>query len=149
LDIWIIFKVRHSTWVSNMVYVRKKSREVRICIDFKNLNFALEKDNYLVPPLEQILQLVSRSKLFSRLDDFLGYNQVLLVEPKRLKATFWTKWGTYAYRQIPFSLMNVGDKFQREMDIAFKGLICQSVVVYLNDVTVYSKNWEDHPKHLK
>jgi hypothetical protein len=55
----------------------------------------------------------------------------------------------YAYRRIPFGLMNAGDTFQREMDITFKGLIGQSVVVYLDDVTVYSKKREDHPKHLK
>jgi hypothetical protein len=50
---------------------------------------------------------------------------------------------------MPFGLMNAGATFQREMDIYFKGLIGQSVVVYLDDVTVYSKKWEDHLKHLK
>jgi hypothetical protein len=54
-----------------------------------------------------------------------------------------------AYRRIPFSLMNAGAMFQREMDIAFKGLISQSMVVYLDDVTVYLKKREDHLKHLK
>jgi hypothetical protein len=66
-----------------------------------------------------------------------------------LKTTFRTKWGTYTYRRIPFGLVNVGATFQRDMDIAFKGLISQSMVVYLDDVTVYSKKKEDHPKHLK
>jgi hypothetical protein len=55
----------------------------------------------------------------------------------------------YAYRRIPFSLMNAGAIFQRVMDIAFKGFISQSVVVYVDDVTVYSKKREDHLKHLK
>jgi hypothetical protein len=99
--------------------------------------------------MEQILQLVSGSQLFSLLDGFSGYNQVLVAEPDRLKTTFQTKWGTYAYRRIPFGLMNTGATFHRVMDIYFKGLIGQSVVVYLDDVTVYSKKREDHPKHLK
>jgi hypothetical protein len=59
------------------------------------------------------------------------------------------KWGTYAYHRIPFGLINVGATFQREMDIAFKGLIGHSVVIYLDDVTIYSKQRVDHPKHLK
>jgi hypothetical protein len=88
LDARIIFKVRHLTWVSNMVPVRKKSGEIRICIDFRNLNRASDKDNYPVPPMEQILQLVSGSELFSLLDGFSGYNQVLVAELDRLKTTF-------------------------------------------------------------
>ena len=74
LDAKIIFKVRHSEWVSNMVPVRKKSREIRLCVDFRNLNCASDKDNYPVPPMEQILQMVSGSELFSLLDGFSGYN---------------------------------------------------------------------------
>jgi hypothetical protein len=70
LDARIIFKVHHSTWVSNMVPIRKKSGEIRICIDFWNLNRASDKDNYPVPPMEQILQLISGSEMFSLLDGF-------------------------------------------------------------------------------
>ena len=68
--------------------MRKKSGEMRICVDFQNLNRASDKDNYLVPPMEQILQMVSGSELFSLLDGFLGYNQVLVVEQVKLKTTF-------------------------------------------------------------
>ena len=58
LDTKIIFKVRHSEWVANLVLVRKKSGEIILCVDFQNLNKASEKDNYPVPPMEQILQMV-------------------------------------------------------------------------------------------
>ena len=85
LDAIIIFKVRHSEWVSNLVLVRKKSREIRLCVDFRNLNCSSDKDNYPVPPMEQILQIVSGSELFSLLDIFSGYNQVLVAEEDRLK----------------------------------------------------------------
>ena len=83
------------------------------------MNTTSNKDNYPVPPMEQILQMVSGSELFSLLDVFLGYNQVLVVEQDRLKTTFRTKWGTFAYRRMPFGLINVGATFQSEMDIAF------------------------------
>ena len=72
LDARIIFKVRHSEWVSNLVLVRKKSHEIRICVDFRNLNRASDKDNYPVPPMEQILQMVSGSELFSLLNGCSG-----------------------------------------------------------------------------
>ena len=108
LDARIIFKFRHSKWVSNLVPVRKKSGEIRLCIDFRNLNRASDKDNYPVPPMEQLLQMVSSSELFSLLDGFSIYNQMLVAEEDRLKTTFRTKWGTFAYRRMPFVLINAG-----------------------------------------
>ena len=144
LDAKIIFRVRHSEWVANLVPVRKKSGEIKLCVDFRNLNHASDKYNYPVPPMEQILQMVLVFELFSLLDGFSGYNQVLVAEQDRLKTTFRTKWGTFSYRRMPFGLINVGATFQREMDIAFWGLIGHSVVFYLDDVTVFSKNIENH-----
>ena len=129
LDARIIFKVRHSEWVSNLVPVRNKSVEIRLCMDFRNLNRTSDKDNYPVPPMEQILQIVLGSELFSLLDGFSGYSQVLVAEEDRLKTTFRTKRGTFAYRKMPFGLINARATFQRAMDIAFRGLFCRSVVV--------------------
>ena len=140
----IIFPVRHSNWVSNMVPVRKKNGDIRICIDFRNLNKASQKDNFPLPTMEQILHSVAGSELMSFLDGFLGYNQVLVHLDDRLKTTFRTKWGTYAYQKMPFGLINAGATFQRAMDIAFKGLINKIVVVYLDDITVFSKKRSNH-----
>eukprot|EP00253_Pinus_taeda_P026666 PITA_26666 len=100
----IIFPVIHSKWVSNMVPVRKKNGDIRICIDFRNLNKACQKENFPLPPMEQILQAVAGSELMSFLDGFSGYNQVLVNPDDHLKTTFRTKWGTYAYRKMPFDV---------------------------------------------
>jgi hypothetical protein len=70
----IIFQVRHSSWVENLVPIRKKSGEIRLCVDFINLKKASEKDNYPVPPMEYLLQTVYGSEIFSLLDGFSGYN---------------------------------------------------------------------------
>jgi hypothetical protein len=131
------------------VPVRKNNGDIRICVDFRNVNRASEKDNYPVPPMEQILQCVSRSETLSLLDGFSGYNQVLVAHEDQLKTTFRTKWGTYSYRKIPFRLINVGATFQRAMDISFRGMLGECVVVYLDDVTIFLKNREDHISHLK
>ena len=93
--------------------------------------------------------MVSGSELFSLLDGFSGYNQVLVAEEDRLKTTFITKWGTFAYRRMPFGLINTRATLQRDMDIAFHSMIGHSVVLYLDDVTIFSKKREEHAFHLK
>jgi hypothetical protein len=111
LDAKIIFQVRHFSWVENLVPVKKNSGEIRLCVDFRNLNRASEKDNYLVPSMEQLLQTVSGFEIFSLLDSFSGYNQVLVSEKDHFKTTFQTKWGTFTYKLMPFGLINVGATF--------------------------------------
>ena len=99
--------------------------------------------------MEQILQSVAGSKSMSFLDGISGYNQILVHPEDRLKTTFRTKWGTYAYQKMPFGLINVGATFQRAMDIYFRGLINKTVVVYLDDITIYSKKISDQYHDLK
>jgi hypothetical protein len=72
--------------------------------------------------------------------DSQATTKFLVSHDDQLKTTFKTKWGTYAYKRIPFGLINAGETFQRAMDVAFRGLIGKLVVVYLDDVTVFSKD---------
>jgi hypothetical protein len=129
--------------------MRKNNGDIRLCIDFRNLNRALEKDNYPMPLMEQILQCVPDSKMLSLLDDFSGYNQVLVAHEDQLKTAFRTKWGTYAYMKMSFGLINARATFQRAMNITFGGLLGECVKVYLNDVTIFSRDKKDHITHLK
>eukprot|EP00253_Pinus_taeda_P031826 PITA_31826 len=131
-----------------MVPVRKKNGDIRICIDLRNLNKASLKDNFPLPTMEQILQSVAGLELMSFLDGFSGYNQILVHPDDQLKTTFRTKWGTYAYQKMTFRLINAGASFQREMDIAFKGLINRTVVVYLDDIIVFSRERSNHLQDL-
>ena len=87
--------------------------------------------------------------MISFLEGFSSYNQVLIHPNDRLKTTFRTKLGAYVYQKIPFGLINAGTTFQRVMDIAFRGLIDKSIVVCLDDITIYSKKCLDHISHLK
>ena len=89
--------------------------------------------------MDRILQKVAISDMFSLLVSFSGYNKVLVSPNDQLKTTFRTPWGIFTYRRMPFGLINAGATFQRAMDIAFRGLIHNYVVVYLDDVTIYSK----------
>ena len=145
----IIFPIKHSSWVANLVPVRKKSGEIRLCVDFRDLNRESLKDHYPLPSMEQILQVVSGSERFSLLDGYSGYNQVMVKEDDQFKTAFTTKWGTYAYKKMSFGLSNAGATFQRAMDMALKGLINKIVLIYLDDITVFSKNAVDHLFHLR
>ena len=85
----------------------------------------------------------------SMLDGFLGYNQVAVHPNDQEKITVTNPWGTFMYAKIPFGLMNVGATFQRAMHIAFSDEKDRFVVIYLDDITMYSKNDRDHLEHLK
>jgi len=132
-----------------MLPIRKKNGDIRICIDFRNINKASQKDNFPLPTVEKTLHSVAGSELMSFLDGFSGYNQILLHPDDRLEITFKTKWRTYAYQKMPFRLINARATFQREMDIVFKGLINKPVVINLDDIIVFSKKISNHLYDLK
>eukprot|EP00253_Pinus_taeda_P003784 PITA_03784 len=119
----IIVPLRYYEWVANLVPIQKKNREIRLCVDFQNLNRASLKDNYSLPKMDNILQ--------------------------KKKASFTSSSGTFMYAYMPFGLINVGATFQRAMDTAFMGDQDKFVVVYLEDITVFSKIDEEHILHLK
>lgn len=145
----IILPSRLSNWVANIVPIRKKNGEIRICVDFCNLDRCSLKDNYPSPKVDYVLQQVVGSKSLSMIDGFSGYNQISVEKHDREKTTFTMPWGTFMYNKMPFGLMNAGATFQREMDIAFVGERDKFVVIYLDDITMFSKSDKDHLKHLK
>jgi ribonuclease HI len=149
LDAKIIIPLRYSKWIANLVIVRKKNGEIRLCVDFRNLNKCSKKDNYPLPKMEHLLQRISGATVMSFLDGFSGYNQISVHPDDQEKTAFTTPWGTFMYAKMPFGLMNVRATFQRAMDIAFVGEKDKFVLIYLDDITVYSSSHEEHLKHLK
>ena len=107
----IIIPLRYSKWIANLVVVRKKNGEIRLCVDFRNLNKCSKKDNYPLPKMEHLLQKVSRASVMSFLDGFSGYNQVAVHPDDQEKTAFTTAWGTFIYAKMPFGLMNAGAIF--------------------------------------
>jgi hypothetical protein len=87
--------------------------------------------------------------MMSLLDGFSGYNQIKVKMIDKYKTTFTTRWGTFAYEHITFGLSNAGATFQRAMQIDFDNLIGNIIQIYLDDLTVYSKNRLDHFGHLR
>jgi ribonuclease HI len=149
LDAQIIVPLRYSEWVANLVPVRKKSGEIRLCVDFRNLNRSSRKDNYPLPKMEHILQRVTGASRISMIDGFSGYNQISVMPEDREKTAFTTPWGTFMYAKMSFGLMNAGATFQWAMDIAFIGERDQFMMIYLDDITVFSRSDQEHYYHLR
>jgi hypothetical protein len=99
--------------------------------------------------MEMILQQVAGSQMMSLLDGFSRCNQIKVNRTDRCKTTFTTCWGTFSYECMPFGLSNAGATFQRVMQKDFHDLIGKLIQVYIDDLTVYSKNRIDHFGHLQ
>ena len=115
-----------------------------MCVYFMNLNKVSFKDNYPLPKMDHILQKVVGSERISIMDGFLGYNQINVHLEDQEKTTFTTLWETFMSAKIHFGLMNAWATFQREMDIDFAKEKDKFVVVYMDDITVFSKFDRDH-----
>jgi hypothetical protein len=148
-DAKIIVSLRFSKWLDNLVHVRNKSGERRLCVYFQNLNTVSLKDNYPLPKMDYILEKVVGSHKMSMLDGFSGYNQIMVHPDDQEMTTFTTPWGTFMYAKMPFGLMNAGETFQRDMDIAFVDEKDKFIFIYLDDITVFSYSDDEHIKHLK
>lgn len=145
----IIAPIRFSDWVSNLVPTRKKTSEIRLCVDLRNLNKVSLKDNYPLPKMDHVVQRVVGSSRISLLDGFSGYNQILVRPDDQANIAFTTPWGTFMYVKMPFWLRNAGATFQRVMDIAFSKEIHGFLVIYLDDLIVFSKSNQQHLDHLR
>lgn len=128
---------------------KKKNGEIRLCVDFRNLNKLSLKDNYPLPKMDQLLQRVIGYDMISMLNDFCGYNHILFSQEDREKKTFTTPWGTFLYAKINFVLINAGATFHRTIDLAFVGKVNKIKVIYLDDLRVFLETDAKHIKHLR
>lgn len=119
LEAGFIREVKYTTWLANMVMVKKSNDKWRMCTDFTNLNKACPKDTYPLANIDVLVDGVSGYEILSFLDAYLGYNQIPMYRPDREKTTFITERATYCYVVMSFGLKNVGATYQRLMDKVF------------------------------
>jgi len=140
----IIEPIRHSSWMSNHIIIRKNIGDIRLCVDFRNLNQELLKDNYPLPNMEHILQWITVAEMMPMLGGFSRCNQVFVKKEDQIKTAFTTPRGTYKYLRMPFGLTNVGSTFQRAMDYTFRYLSGKIIEIYHVDLTTISKKRNEH-----
>ena len=132
-----------SPWASPLVFVRKKNGQIRPCVDYRRLNDLTRKDAFPLPRTQDCFDAVAGATLFSSMDITSAYNQIPIREQDIAKTAFVTKYGLYEFTTMPFGLCNAPATFQRVMELALAGLQWKTCLIYLDDVLVFSKTFNE------
>ncbi|CAJ2653385.1 unnamed protein product [Trifolium pratense] len=149
LEANFISEARYTTWLSNVVLVKKSNGKWRMCVDYTDLNRACPKDAYPLPNIDKLVDNSSGFKILSFMDAYSGYNQIKMAEIDKKKTAFMTESGNYYYNVMPFGLKNAGATYQRMMNKVFNNEIGDMLEVYMDDMIVKSEEEVDHTAHLK
>ena len=136
----------HSPYSSPILFVQKKDTSLRMCVDYRALNKQTIKDRYPLPRIDDLLDKLLGASIFSSLDLQSGYHQIKITDADVPKTAFITHKGLYEYLVLPFGLSNAPAAFQRAMNKLFSHL--PFVLVYMDDILVYSKTEAEHKYHL-
>jgi len=138
-----------SPYGAPVLFVRKSDGSSRMCQDYRGLNKISVKNSYPLPRIDQLLDRLHGAKVFSKLDLQMGYNQIRLEPNDVPKSAFRTRYGLYEYLVMPFGMCNAPATFQRTMNDIFRDYLDIFVLVYLDDILVFSRNPQDHARHLR
>ena len=132
-----------------ILFVPKKSGELRLCVDYHGLNAITIKNRYPLPLISELLDRLNGSVIFSKIDLRNAYHQIRIREGDEWKTAFRTRYGHFEYLIVPFGLTNAPATFQAYINNALRGLVDDFCVVYLDDILIFSKSKEEHYEHLE
>lgn len=144
-----VIRPSESNYASPIVLVRKKSGALRMCVDYRKLNQKTKRDQYPLPRIEESLEALRGAKYFSTIDLASAYNQVEVHADDRHKTAFTTPMGLFEYNRMPFGLQNAPATFQRLMQGVFRDDILRTLMVYLDDIIVFSSTIQEHLERLE
>jgi len=149
LQAGFIRKAHYTTWLANVVMVKKANGKWRMCVDYTDLNKACPKDSYPLLTIDRLVDGAVGHHVLSFLDAYSGYNQIQMHLADRKKTAFMTDSDNFYYEVMPFGLKNARATYQRLMDHVFHDMIGRNVEVYVDDIVVKSDSCKQHVADLK
>ncbi|MBW0479620.1 hypothetical protein O181_019335, partial [Austropuccinia psidii MF-1] len=131
-----------------VLFVKKKDGGLRLCVDYRKLNAVTRKNKYPVPPMNQLLNVFNGSSIYSKIEMHGAYKLLRIKEGDEHLTCFRTEYGSFEYLVMPFGLTNAPASFQNLVNDIFQDLLDVYVVVFLDDIMVFSKSKEEHVTHV-
>jgi hypothetical protein len=144
-----IREVQYPQWLTNIVSIMKKNGQVRVCVDFCDLNHACPKDDFPIPITEMVVDATTGYGAMSFMDGSSGYNQIKMNEYDVMDTAFRTPKRIFYYIVMPFDMKNVGATYQWAMTIVLADLIHQSLECYIDDIVVKTREHQNHQDDLR
>ncbi|XP_022157022.1 uncharacterized protein LOC111023849 [Momordica charantia] len=138
-----------SPWGAPVLFVKKKDGSMRLCIDYRELNKVTVKNKYPLPRTDDLFYQLQGAKVFSKINLRSGYHQLRLKEVDISKTTFRTRYGHYEFVVMSFGLTNAPAAFMDLMNRVFKEYLDSFVIVFIDDILIYSKTEQCHEEHLR
>ncbi|GJR54978.1 putative reverse transcriptase domain-containing protein [Tanacetum coccineum] len=138
-----------SPWGASVLFVKKKDGSFRMCIDYRELNKLTVKNRYLLPRIDDLFDQLQGSSVYLKIDLRLGYHQLRVREEDIPKTAFRTRYDHYKFQVMPFGLTNATAVFIDLMNRVCKPYMDKFIIVFIDDILIYSKNKEEHEEHLK
>jgi len=144
---WI--KPSESPAASPVIFVPKKDRSLRLCVNYRGLNKITVKNRYPLPLISEILNRASNTQYFSKIDLKDTYYRIRIKEGEEWKTAFRTRYGLYEFLVMPIGLTNAPATFQHYIQHALRGYLDTFAVVYLDDILIFSPDRKSHTQHLR
>jgi hypothetical protein len=143
--------IHHSSspWGAPVLFVEKKDGTQRMCVDYRSLNEVTIKNKYPLPKIEDLFDQMKGASVFSKIDLRSGYHHLKIWESDIPKTTFHIWYGLYEYTVMSFRLTNVPSYFMYLMNKVFVEYLDKFVVVFIDDILIFSKTEEEHEKHVR
>ena len=143
------FKPSTLPWGAPILFVKKKDGSLRLCIDYRELNKVTIQNQYPLPWIDDLFYQLQGARVFSKVDLRSGYHQLKIRSEDVPKIAFRTRYGHYEFLVMPFGLTNGPAVFMDIMNRIFYPYLDQFVIVFIDDILIYSGSKEDHEEHLR